>query len=90
MPCTLTRATNASSKLYNRELCSTIPPYKNGENAYIYSKQKYNSENETLQLKHCVCMSSDSLRMQTLADRGPRTWCPFSQIQTAILCQTPP
>jgi hypothetical protein len=27
-------------KLYSRELCSTIDRYKNGENAYIYSKQQ--------------------------------------------------
>jgi hypothetical protein len=27
-------------KLYSRELRSTIDPYKNGENAYIYSKQQ--------------------------------------------------
>ena len=35
-------------------------------------------------------MYSDSLHMQTLADRAPKTWCPLDQIQTAILCQTPP
>ena len=28
--------TRMSVKLYSRELCSTIDPYKNGENAYIY------------------------------------------------------
>ena len=38
MPYTLTRVTNASSKLTEREPSSTIDPYKNGENAYIYSK----------------------------------------------------
>jgi hypothetical protein len=27
-------------KLYSRELRSTIDTYKNGENAYIYSKQQ--------------------------------------------------
>jgi hypothetical protein len=36
----ITRATNASSKHYNWEPSSTIDPYKNGENAYIYSKQQ--------------------------------------------------
>jgi hypothetical protein len=33
----ITRATSASSKLYNREPSSTIDTYKNGKNAYIYS-----------------------------------------------------
>jgi hypothetical protein len=36
----ITRDNSASLKLYNRELCSTIDGYKNGENAYIYSKQQ--------------------------------------------------
>jgi hypothetical protein len=31
---------SALLKLYNRELCSTIDAYKNGENAYIYFKQQ--------------------------------------------------
>jgi hypothetical protein len=38
MPYTLTRTTSTTKKLYNREPSSTIDPYKNGENAYIYSK----------------------------------------------------
>jgi hypothetical protein len=38
MPYTLTRATNTSSKLTEREPSSTIDPSKNGENTYIYSK----------------------------------------------------
>jgi hypothetical protein len=38
MTYTLTRATSAATKLYNRDPSSTIDPYKNGENAYIYSK----------------------------------------------------
>jgi hypothetical protein len=38
MPYTLTRATSAATKLYNRDPSSTIDPYKNGKNAYIYSK----------------------------------------------------
>jgi hypothetical protein len=38
MPYTLTRETSAATKLYNQEPISTIDPYKNGENAYIYSK----------------------------------------------------
>jgi hypothetical protein len=33
----ITRATSASSKLYNREPISTIDTYKNGKNANIYS-----------------------------------------------------
>jgi hypothetical protein len=38
MPYTLSRATSAATKLYNRDPSSTIDPYKNGENTYIYSK----------------------------------------------------
>jgi hypothetical protein len=34
----ITRDNSASLNLYNRELCSTIDRYKNGENAFIYSK----------------------------------------------------
>jgi hypothetical protein len=36
----ITRDNSASLKLYNRELCSTIDAYKNGEIAYIYSEQQ--------------------------------------------------
>jgi hypothetical protein len=63
---------SASLKFYNREPCSTIDPYKNGENAFIYSKQPQQQKQDAA-LKHYVCMSSDSLRMQTLADRAPMT-----------------
>jgi hypothetical protein len=58
-------------------------PSKNGENAFIYSNKNHSSENETLQLKHCVCMSSGSLRMQTLDDRAPMT--DAIRIQTVLL-----
>jgi hypothetical protein len=40
MPYTLTRVTITSSKLYNQDRSSTINRYKNGESAYIYSKQQ--------------------------------------------------
>jgi hypothetical protein len=72
MPYTLTRATSASLKLYNREPCSTIDPYKNGENAYIYSKTTQQQKQDAA-LKNCVCMASDSLPMQTQDDRAPMT-----------------
>jgi hypothetical protein len=55
-----------------------------------YTQKQQQQQKQDVALKHCVCMSSDSLRMQTLADRAPKTWCPLGQIQTAILCQTPP
>jgi hypothetical protein len=41
---------NASLKLYNWELCSTIDRYQNGENAYIYSKQQQ-QQNQDVALK---------------------------------------
>jgi hypothetical protein len=33
-------------KLYSRELSSTIDGYKNGKNAYIYSKQQQQQDRE--------------------------------------------
>ena len=54
-------------KLYSRELCSTIDRYKNGENAYIYSKQQQ-QQNRDVALKICVCMASDNLQLQFLND----------------------
>ena len=40
----------------------SIPFKKNRENAFIYSKQQQQQKQDAA-LKHCVCMSSDSLRM---------------------------
>ena len=59
-------------KLYSRELRSTIDRYKNGENAYIYSKQQQ-QQNRDVALKLCVCMASDNLRLQSLNNRAPTT-----------------
>jgi hypothetical protein len=42
--------TRIKLKLYSRELCSTIDGYKNGENAYIYSKQQQ-QKNQDVALK---------------------------------------
>jgi hypothetical protein len=42
---------SASLKLYNRELCSTIDRYKNGENALLYSKQQQ-QQNRDIALKY--------------------------------------
>jgi hypothetical protein len=61
---------SASLKLYNRELCSTIDRYKNGENAYIYSEQQQ-QQNRDVALKLCICMASDNLQLQSLNDRAP-------------------
>jgi hypothetical protein len=56
-------------KLYSRKLFSTIDPYKNGENAFIYSKQQQ-QQNRDVALKLCVCMASDNLLLQSLSDRA--------------------
>jgi hypothetical protein len=42
----ITRKPEYLLKLYSRELSSTIDRYKNGENAYIYSKQQQQQEPE--------------------------------------------
>jgi hypothetical protein len=57
-------------KLYSRELCSTIDRYKNGENAYIYSKQQQ-QKNRDVALKLCICMASDNLHLQSLNECAP-------------------
>jgi hypothetical protein len=49
----ITRDNSASLKLYNREPCSTIDRYQNGENAYIYSKQQQ-QQNRDAALKNFV------------------------------------
>ena len=56
----ITRELESVLKLYNRELCSTIDRYKNGENAYIYSKQQQ-QQNRDVALKIYVCMAFDNL-----------------------------
>jgi hypothetical protein len=56
-------------KIYSHELCSTINRYKNGENAYIYSKQQ-KKKNRDIALKLCVCMAFENLRLQSLNDRA--------------------
>jgi hypothetical protein len=61
-----------SLKFYSRELRSTIDRYKNGENAYIYSKQQQ-QQNRDVALKLCVCMDSENLRLQYLNNRAPTT-----------------
>jgi hypothetical protein len=49
MPYTLTRVTNASSKLTEWEPSSTIDAYKNGKNDYIYSKTTI-----VAKTRHCI------------------------------------
>ena len=61
---------SASLKLYNWELCSTIDRYQNGENAYIYPKQKP-QQNQGVALKLCICMASDNLHLQFLNGHAP-------------------
>jgi hypothetical protein len=69
-------------KLYSQELCSTIDRYKNGENAYIYSKQQ--QQNRDVALKLCVYMASDNLHLQSRNARstyGRRNQTPDSSIR---------
>jgi hypothetical protein len=61
-----------SLKLYSRKLRSTIDRYKNGENAYIYSKQQQ-QQNQDIALKICICMASDNLCPKSLNNRAPTT-----------------
>jgi hypothetical protein len=42
----ITRKPEYLLKLYGRELSSTIDRYKNGKNAYIYSKQQQQQDRE--------------------------------------------
>jgi hypothetical protein len=46
----ITRKPEYLLKLYSRELSSTIDRYKNGKNAYIYSKQQQ-QRNQEIALK---------------------------------------
>jgi hypothetical protein len=58
-----------SVKLYSRELCSTIDAYKNGKNAYIYSKQNQ-QQNEILHyLTLAACLHSQTCRLISFARR---------------------
>jgi hypothetical protein len=51
MPYTLTRATNASSKLYNRELCSTIDPFTKMAKMPTYTQNKNTQRKQDTALK---------------------------------------
>ena len=68
----MTRKLECLLKLYNRELCSTIDRYQNGENAYIYSKQPQQQKQDAA-LKNIASACLLTVCACKLDDRAPMT-----------------
>jgi hypothetical protein len=52
------------------ELCSTIDPLQNGKIAYIYPKPITAAKSRLIIKKHCVCMFTSKLHLQSLDGRA--------------------